>query len=134
MTAHPFTVGVIATLSEARALMRKHRIHHLPVMSGKTLVGLVSMDDIHLAESIARFDPETAGVASAMEAPPLTVQIAASIEDVVSRMVADKREAALVLDGERVAGIFTTNDAMRALSQLLARRAHSAPPRPIPDY
>ncbi|MGH7333776.1 MAG: CBS domain-containing protein [Candidatus Rokuibacteriota bacterium] len=34
------------TLSEARALMELHQIHHLPVVDGPTLVGMLTEADI----------------------------------------------------------------------------------------
>lgn len=41
------TVSPDATLNTVRELFRQNRIHHLPVVEGKKLVGMVSMTDLY---------------------------------------------------------------------------------------
>jgi acetoin utilization protein AcuB len=134
MTAHPFSVGLDTTLQDAQALMRKHKVHHLPVMSGHAAVGLLSQDDIHLAQSIQAYDPATSGVEEAMASPPLTVPPTMAISDVVSVMISTNHDAALVVEHGQLIGIFTTTDAMRTLSGVLAKRRQLDELQPIPDY
>ena len=42
MTACPQTVAATQTVGELRLLLRNEEIHHLPVVDGKKLVGMVS--------------------------------------------------------------------------------------------
>ena len=42
MTASPYTIDRDQAISDADALMKRHNIRHLPVVEGRTLVGIVS--------------------------------------------------------------------------------------------
>lgn len=42
MTRHPHSVRVGETLQTAEALLQKYNCHHLPVLDGGRLVGVVS--------------------------------------------------------------------------------------------
>ncbi|MEM6992641.1 MAG: CBS domain-containing protein [Myxococcota bacterium] len=46
MTAEPISVNVTHKLSEVRRLMSEKGIHHVPVVSGRKLVGLLSATDM----------------------------------------------------------------------------------------
>jgi CBS domain-containing protein len=46
MTSPVLTIEAEVPLGEARALMQRQRIHHVPVMQGSTLVGLITSREI----------------------------------------------------------------------------------------
>jgi len=46
MTRNPVTIGAGAPVSEAAALLRRHKIGGLPVMDGEKLVGMITESDI----------------------------------------------------------------------------------------
>src|SRR2546426_9196882 len=48
MTPAPLSVSPNTPVNEARALMQRHRIRHLPVLEDGRLVGIVSDRDIRL--------------------------------------------------------------------------------------
>ena len=48
MTKQPWTIDRYASLAQAHALMREHRLRHLPVLDRHELVGIVSVGDLHL--------------------------------------------------------------------------------------
>ena len=50
MTKDVITLGPDNTLGEAREIMLKKRIHHLPILDGKTLVGMVTRSEEHTSE------------------------------------------------------------------------------------
>jgi acetoin utilization protein AcuB len=52
MTRSVVTIGREAKVAHAHKLMRAHKIRHLPVIERKKLVGLVSMHDLHLLETL----------------------------------------------------------------------------------
>ena len=54
MTRSPVTVTPDMRLSEARDLMAQHRIRRLPVTKGDSLVGILSLGDIALADASER--------------------------------------------------------------------------------
>ena len=52
MTRCLYVVGPKQTLKEAHEILREHKIRHLPVVDGDRLVGIVTMRDLHLLESL----------------------------------------------------------------------------------
>ncbi|MDO6749927.1 CBS domain-containing protein, partial [Gilvimarinus sp. 1_MG-2023] len=50
MTAFPLHIGENTRLTEAADLMAQHQCHHLPVMDGDEVIGLLGADDIKLAQ------------------------------------------------------------------------------------
>jgi acetoin utilization protein AcuB len=123
MTACPESIQRTETLSRAHALMREHHVRHLPVMEGDDLVGIVSQRDLHLLETLQDVDPEQVSVDDAMIERPFVVAPSAPLHEVADDMARHKYGAAVVMDGPKVVGLFTLTDAVRALSELLARAA-----------
>ena len=119
MTPIPYTVGRDVTIAEATEKMQAHGIRHLPVLHGGKLVGLVSDRDAGLIGALNDVDPTKVTVEEAMS-NPWTVQDGAQISDVVREMTEHKYGSALVVDAKgNLVGIFTTHDALQALSELL---------------
>ncbi|MGD0493621.1 MAG: CBS domain-containing protein [Steroidobacteraceae bacterium] len=56
MTADVISVSSNTTIRECMELMSRHRFRHLPVVDGKTLVGMLSISDIVRALRPARID------------------------------------------------------------------------------
>lgn len=119
MTPSPHTIGQDEPLSAAHAIMRAHAIRHLPVLEGHALVGLVSLGDLHLLETLDGVDPAEATVREAMSDNPYTAAPRAPLRQVAAEMAARKISSTVVVDGERVVGIFTAVDGLRGLSLLL---------------
>ncbi len=51
MAVDPITIGREQTLSDVRHLLASERIHHLPVVEGTRLVGMISSTDVLTAMS-----------------------------------------------------------------------------------
>jgi acetoin utilization protein AcuB len=124
MTATPHTLGVAKSLTTARALMRRHRIRHLPVLDGKRLVGILSERDLALIGGLSSLDLDRVTVAEAMTPEPQCISPDSSLEWVATEMARSKFGSVIVVEHGRIVGIFTTVDALRALQELLghARR------------
>ena len=114
MTPAPHTVGAEQTLHYAEQKMHEHSIRHLPVLKGGELVGLVSLRDIRLVESIDK-DLESVVVDEACSSDPVMVEKGTSLSDVSRQMAENKIGSVLVMDGNKLVGIFTWIDALRAL-------------------
>lgn len=122
MTPSPHTIGDDQPLERAHALMREHQIRHLPVLHGGKLVGVVSMGDLHLLETLGTEITSGVKVEEAMTAEPYVVPPDAPLEDVAREMAHHKYGTAIVSrDGRKVVGIFTTIDALRALTDTYRR-------------
>jgi acetoin utilization protein AcuB len=121
MTAAPRTIGARQPLAQASLLMREHHIRHLPVLDGGRLVGVVSERDIAHASARPGFHGERLMVAEAMTVTPHIVSPETSLEWAAAEMAQHKFGCLVVVDHQRVVGIFTTVDAVRALQELLGR-------------
>lgn len=132
MTRIVHTIGAQSPLSEAHRLMNEHAIRHLPVLEGGKLVGMVSMRDLHLIETLKGVDPKEVAVEEAMAQEAYTVLPGTPLLEVARTMALHKYGSAVVAQAGRVEGIFTTVDAMRALETLLTtprQPARKAAPR-----
>lgn len=123
MTKTIHSIGREQPLSRAHELMRELRIRHLPVLEGGKLVGLVSQRDLHLIETLSDVDPSKVPVEEAMMPSPYLVGPDAPVLEVVRVMTRRKIGSAVVMQGERVVGVFTTIDALRLLGDLLEAEA-----------
>lgn len=117
MTKSPHTVGSEQTLAVAHALMREHGIRHLPVLHGGKPVGIVTLRDLHLVETLSDVDPESVPVEDAMTTDLYVVGPETSLSEVASGMVERKLGSAIVATGNHVLGVFTTIDALRVLAE-----------------
>jgi acetoin utilization protein AcuB len=126
MTRSPLTIGTEQTLALAHELMREHRLRHLPVLAHGNVVGILSLGDLHLVETLRDVEPEGTQVEEAMS-EPYTVATDTPLVQVVRHLEEHKLECALVLDGRHLVGIFTTQDALRALREHLGERHQAAP-------
>lgn len=119
MTASPHTIGKDQTLDHASRVMREHQIRHLPVLDGGEVLGILSIRDVYLIETLQDVDPAKVTVEEAMSAEPYSVVPDAPLKEVVAQMAEHKYGAAVVMEGRQVVGIFTTIDALRELSTRL---------------
>lgn len=119
MTAIPYSITSDQTLARAHATMREHLIRHLPVFANGTLVGILTDRDLHLIETLKDVDPDKVKIEDAMSASPYTVADDTPLADVCAEMAEHKYGCAVVMQHEKVIGIFTTVDACRALAELL---------------
>jgi acetoin utilization protein AcuB len=121
MTRNPLTVAPHATMAEAHRVMRENGVRHLPVVDGERVVGLVSVHDLHLLETLPGVKPEEVEVEDAMSTELVVAAESDELADIVERM-ADARIGSVVVMGEGgLTGIFTSIDALRALADVLRR-------------
>jgi len=98
--------------------MRAQHCHHVPVMDGAHLFGVLSRQDLHeIMLREARPENEmTAGDVCTRDV--LTVVPTATIFEVAQKMLERQVSSALVTDGDVLVGIFTSNDAVRLIAEL----------------
>jgi acetoin utilization protein AcuB len=116
MTPQPITIGRDQTLETAHAMMRQHHCRHLPVLEHGELVGVISQRDLYFLESLAGVEMERDKVEDAMSQEAYAVTPDARVEEVCARMADEKLGCAVVIERNRVAGIFTATDALRILA------------------
>lgn len=126
MTPGPFAVDRRASLEDARQLMEKHQLRHLPVCDDGKLVGIVSERDLDLLQALERAPADALTVEDAMTPDPYAPSPDTPLLEVLRVLVDRKIGSAVVVDRGSIVGIFTATDAMRALVDVLAG------PRPEP--
>lgn len=122
MSTTPHTVRPSMTLAEAHKLMHQHNIRHLPVLDGGSLVGMVTERDLRLVEAFKDVDPHKVPVSDAMSTEVYTVSPDSPLDDVAREMAAKKFGSAVVMQNEKVVGVFTAVDGLDALAELLHTR------------
>ena len=122
MTTTPHTAESGDTLATAAKAMREHGIRHLPVVDGNKLLGIITERDIRFVESFQDVDPEELTLYEAMTEEPYTVSPDTPLDEVVTTMADQKLGSALVVQNEKLVGVFTTVDVCRALAELLGTR------------
>jgi acetoin utilization protein AcuB len=115
------TVPPGATLSEAARLLKAHRIHHLPVVEGERLLGIVTDTDLRNASLRAAGEegarPRTAGEVMTREVVTLSPED--TIDDAMLILSRQRFGALPVVDGERLVGIVAKADILAALLETL---------------
>ncbi len=131
MTPFPHAVDANEPVSVARKMMLQHRIRHLPVKEGDTLMGLVTDRDIKLALGPyinTPSDDQRLLVRHVCVSHVHTVDMTTPLRIVVAEMARRRLGSTLITKDGRLAGIFTATDACRCLAELLGDASFSPPP------
>ena len=121
MTSAPLTVSEDDSLKHTRDVMTRNRIHHIPVLRGNKVVGILTDRDLHLIAYLANDLLGEADLVAgdACVPDPYTVAPETPLEDVLRDMGDRRIGSALVVEGQRLVGIFTAHDACTELARLL---------------
>ena len=113
------------TLMDAKNIMENNHIRHLPVVSDKQLVGILSLTDIHrisfggdydLSEDVNTSIFHALKVAHVMKKNPSTVTIKTTIKEVAEQLAVEEFHALPVVDEKNeLAGIVTITDLINYL-------------------
>lgn len=112
MTPMPKTIGFDISIEKARAMMREYSCHHLPVLDGGKLVGVLSDRDLLMAGqgsgSVAPL------VKDLMSDEPIVIEPSAEITIAIQKMLDQKINSLIVrADGNEPWGIITSTDLLR---------------------
>ncbi len=109
------------TIADAVELMRAHGIHHLPVMSGSHLKGIVSLRDLLSMQNSQPKDAANLSLGQVCQTEVLKVSPVTPIDDVARQMLQFETDGAVVTDGGFVVGIFTTTDVLRFITDMFGQ-------------
>jgi universal stress protein A len=117
MRRSPLTIAPDAMLEEARAVMAKDRIRHLPVVEHGKLVGILSSSDLgsHVGQ-LARTK-----VNAAMTSDPTCVGTGVDAATAAQLMLERGVRALPVVDGERVVGVISASDILEEYARAARR-------------
>jgi CBS domain-containing protein len=123
------TLSANDTLDLVDTIMRLGRIRHMPVVSGKRVVGIVSQRDLFLAgvssalhfrESAERQWLAKIRVGEVMTHPVHTTCPEAPVREAVDLMLAQRIGCLPVVAGDELVGLLSESDCLRLLAQVLA--------------
>jgi len=113
MTVSPVTVAPGDSLAAARELFESTRMHHVPVVDGEQLVGILSASDflkLHLLKD-RNVPLDKAKVRQLMQANPVVISFDAKLRDAAEKLLEGEFHALPVIDADgAVKGIITTSD------------------------
>jgi acetoin utilization protein AcuB len=121
MTPFPYSVEGRASVAEARRMMAEKQIHHLPVVDGEELIGVVSDRDLRLVIDPGSGEPvdRDLSVREICETNVYVVELTERLDGVLDGMLHRRIGSAIVVKAGRIVGIFTAVDACRFLRSLL---------------
>lgn len=126
MTRSPITVLRSTSMAQAFKIMQERGFRHLPVVDQGRLVGLVSERDLRVVENMRAVDSAFCSVGDFILAPPYSVGPDAPVREVARVMIERKCGSAVVVEGEKVIGLFTTTDALAVLADVLEDQARAS--------
>jgi acetoin utilization protein AcuB len=122
MTLKPKAVEKDQSLYEAATFMQKEGFRHLPVIYQGKVEGMLSMTDVNLIMSLKDADITKLKVFDVFTPNAKTVSSDAKLDDVCRLMAGEKIGSVVVEDNEKLVGIFTWVDALKAMDELLHTR------------
>ncbi|MBL8201530.1 MAG: CBS domain-containing protein [Chromatiales bacterium] len=117
MTAPAWVIGPDATLEEAARLMARERLHHLPVVEGERLTGILSAGDL-----VGRDATDARGkrIGDVMQRDPVVLSRTSTLQDAATLLARGDHHSLPVVDTEgKVVGIVTSTDLIVVLLQQL---------------
>ena len=138
MSTSLITVPPSATLAEARTLMHDNRIHHIPVLEGGKLTGLVSLTNVlaatdsFLRDDGTRIHASEIGIEDVMVTDVATVDVNASLRHAALFLEKHKIGCLPVLDDGDLVGIITDTDFVAVAINLLEQIEETEPV--VEDY
>lgn len=123
MTNNIKTVNHTNTLHDVKNLIDNENIHHVPVVSGNDIVGMLSKTDLQKISFINTVDGDSMTTAmydaltieQVMTKNIVTVQKSDTIHDVAVILSKNEFHALPVMDNDKFAGIVTTTDLINYL-------------------
>lgn len=125
MTSFPFWIGVDAPLDHAQSLMEEKNIRHLPVKESGHIVGILSHRDMRaaiLAGKKGSGPDQSLTVGDVCVRKPYIVDLNEPLDNVLMAMAREHIGSILVTKDGRLAGLFTTNDAIRVFGEYLREK------------
>ncbi len=124
MSRNLITADVNSSLRHVNSLLKEHNIRHLPIVSGKKLVGIISKTDILRLSFGDMFEGQKDAdeavfdmlkLDQVMISRPIVVAADQSIREVAEKFIQVDFHAMPVVNGEELTGMVSTTDLIRYL-------------------
>jgi acetoin utilization protein AcuB len=120
MTRVPVTLEPGSSVATAREVMTLRMIHHLPIVEGGNLVGILAERDVQVLAAVPGVDLERVEVSRVM-GKPHAVWTETGLDAVAELMREQHCDCVVIRDRGGLKGIFTVVDALGALDDVLHR-------------
>lgn len=119
MTKHPRTVQVDQTIGDVRSALADRRLHHLPVVDGERLVGMISTTDLlefgfeprDSDEDLDEYLNQHFSIPQFMQTELVTIPSDSTVRDAARALTTgDLHAVAVVGDNDKLVGIVTSTD------------------------
>ena len=123
MTTQPITVNETNNISDVAQIFKERNIHHIPVVSGSALIGMISKTDIERISFVTGTQDEKANTSiyknltidQVMTKHVESVQINDTIKEAAELLARGSYHALPVLENENLQGIVTSTDVINYL-------------------
>ncbi|MFT5593089.1 MAG: putative transcriptional regulator [Oceanicoccus sp.] len=121
MSAFPFSIADSASMNQARAMMKEHRVGHLPVKQADGTLSVLSKRELEkmALPGHSHTDFDELIVADLCPENVYTVDLYTSLIEVLDYMSDAHADCVLVTRQGKLAGVFTASDACNSFSQAL---------------
>lgn len=125
MTTDLITINHTNSLWDAEKLFEKHKIRHIPVVSNKKIIGILSLTDLLRISFVDTYGEDDSQVDTAvynmlsieqvMVKDPVHISPSLSIKEVTELLAKKEFHALPVVDNGELVGIVTTTDLLNYL-------------------
>ncbi len=119
------TINAGKTLKDAKDLMAKQKIHHLPVTANNEVIGIISDRDIKAALGIIGIDLSHTIIQDVCKDEVYMVDPEMPLDVVVETMARKHYGSVVVMQNNKLVGILTLIDVCKALCFIINERFHS---------
>ena len=112
-------------LSKVRALVREHRVHHIPVVNGDQLVGIIAWSDILRVSFGDAFNTDertvdatldhTLTLEQVMKKDPVTLAETGTVREAAEILANSDFHSLPIVNGHKLVGMITTTDLIKYL-------------------
>lgn len=123
MTKDPISVNSSNTINDVAQIFKERNIHHIPVVSGEKLIGMISKTDMDKISYVTNFQSDKANttvydmleIEQVMTKQVETVQVEDQIKEAAELLARGSYHALPVMEGEKLSGIVTSTDVINYL-------------------
>lgn len=129
MSTHLVTVHHGDPVSKVRQLATEHGVHHIPVVNGDQLVGIISWSDILRVSFGDTFGTDqrtvdatldhTFTIEGLMQKNPVTLPETATVREAAEILALGEFHSVLVVHGTKLVGVVTSTDLIKYLLEQL---------------
>jgi CBS-domain-containing membrane protein len=124
MTREIVTIDVLAPMSDVREILTTQKFHHLPVVDGEQLVGIISTNDLirvmqtlpATSDNLDETLNSSTSIKATMQTDLVTMRMDGSVERAIDLLAGGEMHSLLIIDRDEVlVGIVTNIDLLEYL-------------------